>query len=278
MKNEAELKNLLTSIKENNYKVPGTIDINELTLNMLNNIGSLNEELRDHLIFNVFQRLILNGRISKDQMKEILKLSLSEKHLFYGLGKKEDDSVFNRTFTMLIIADIIESNNKAEDKFLTQEEVVNVFNKVMEYYREEKDLRGYVEGKGWAHSTAHASDALGCLVESNCLNHVQLMEILKVIKDKVCVTNYTYINEEDERIINTFMCIYNRNIITLDEIINWISSFKDVICDEEPGAEHLRENRKVFFRSLYFRAKKYKVENKVLEAVEDVLESLPAYY
>ena len=40
-------------------------------------------------------------------LKEILMVSLNEQHLFLGLGEKETDTVFTRTFSMLIVAAVM---------------------------------------------------------------------------------------------------------------------------------------------------------------------------
>lgn len=278
MKRE-ELKKQLTMIKENNWEIPSEVDAYELSLEMLNNIGSVDPVLRDSLIFNMLQKVIIYKKISYEQMKEILRLCLSEEHLFYGLGKIDDDSVFNRTFTILVVGDIININNNVEKEFLNKEEVLYVYKKVMEYFEKEKDYRGYVEVKGWAHSSAHTADTLCSLAESKFIGYKELMEMLVIIKDKICIDTYAYINEEDERLINTFMSIYNRNIVQNEDIINWIYSFQNVEENGKyPNKEYLRENRKVFFRSLYFRFKKFNLENRIIEAIEQVLNNLPAFF
>lgn len=279
MKIEEKLKEELTKIKESNWIIPKEVEAYELSIRMLNNIGSIDSILRDNLILNMFYRIIEGRKISYNQMKEILILCLSDEHLFYGLGTVEDDSVFNRTFSMLIIDAIVSINNKGEEEFLCESEVLNVYKKIMEYFRKENDLRGYVEDKGWAHSTAHTSDTLCSLAESKYIGYEELMEILDIIKGKICVETYTYINEEDERLINTFMSIYNRKVISIDEIVNWIYSFKYINANGKyPEEEHLRENRKMFFRSLYFRGKKFNLEECIIQSIEKLLNSMPAFY
>lgn len=274
-----ELKRLLTIIKKNEWKVPDDIDINELTFIMLKNIGSLDEELRDYLILEMFENIIEKSKISYDQMKKLLNLCLTSNHLFYGLGKEHDDSVFNRTFTMLVIGNIVNANNSAEKKFLNKEEVLVVYRKVMEYCTKEIDFRGYVDGKGWAHSTAHASDTLSALAQSEYIGHDELMGILRTIKDKICIDIYTYINREEERLTNAFMYSYYRNLIKNEEIINWIYCFQDAeSSDKAPNREHLRENRKKFFIALYFRTRRYKVDYEIIKAIEDVLKDYQQAY
>lgn len=279
MKREQELKQQLTMIKENNWEIPRGVDPYVLSLEMLDNIGSIDSQLRDSLILGAFLRVIINKKISYEQMKELLKLCLSEEHLFYGVGKIDDDSVFNRTFTICIVESIISVNNKHEEGFLNESEVLLVYNEVMRYFTNEKDLRGYVEGKGWAHSSAHTADALCVLAENKFIKHKELMEILEIIKEKICVDTYTYINEEEERLINAFMCIYNRNIIRNKDIIKWIYSFEVVgKRGKYPAEEHLRENRKVFLRSLFFRFKKFNLDESLIKAVEQVLNNLPTFF
>lgn len=279
MKRDEELKKQLTMIKENNWEIPIGRDPYALSLEMLDNIGSIDSELRDSLILGLFLRVIIEKKISYEQMKELLKLSLSEEHLFYRVGKVDDDSVFNRTFTICIVDAIISVNNNQEEGFLNESEVLHVYEEVMRYFRNEKDLRGCVEGKGWAHSSAHTADVLCVLAENKFIKHKELMEILEVIKQKICVDTYTYINEEDERLVNVVMSIYHRNVITNEEIVNWIYSFQDIKKrGKYPEEEHLRENQKVFFRSLFFRFKKYNMDESLIKAVEKTLSNLPAFF
>ena len=54
--------------------------------------------------------------------------------------------------------------------------------KLIKYMQKEIDLRGYVEIKVWAHSTAHASDAFNELSKCSCFNKNDLIDILNSIK------------------------------------------------------------------------------------------------
>lgn len=274
------LKKQLIAIRDNNWVISNEIDPYELSLEMLDNIGSTDPILRDDLILNMLLKIIEEKQISYEQMKEILNICLSENHLFCGIGKHEDDTVFNRTFSSLIIEGIILSNNSAETYFLSEAELLNAYKKVIKYFNEEKDLRGYVENKGWAHSSAHTADTLCSFADSEFLKYNELKEILAIIKKKICIDTYTYINQEDERLVTTFMHVYNRHIINDEEIINWIYSFDDAEkCKKYTlSAAHLRENRKIFLRSLYFRAMKCNLDKHIINAVDEVLNHLTPFY
>lgn len=160
MKTEKQLKELLSSIKANHWKIPEGVEPYELSMECLNYIGTIDLVLRDYLIYDWFCEVIMNNKLSHEQMRGILESCLTEQHLLCGVGKVEDDSVFNRTFTMLVIELILEKDNMAGEAFLSEREVRKTYQKVMEYAKSEQDFRGYVEEKGWAHSTAHMADTL----------------------------------------------------------------------------------------------------------------------
>lgn len=275
MGDENKLKIQLKNIWENDWNIPEDVDIYALSLEMMDNIGSTDPELRDMLILELLYNIISCEKISYDQMKELLKLSLSDNNLFYKIGGNEDDSVFKRTFTLCIINMILNLNNECDDSFLSEEDILHVYNEVLRYFRNEKDVRGYVDIKGWAHSSAHTGDVLCSLSESKVIKHMELLEILQAIKEKICINTYTYINREDERLINAVVSILDRNILTDEEIINWINSFKNIeYIDKYPEDDHLRINRKTFMRSLYFRLKKINANEKLINAVEEPLNNI----
>lgn len=275
MGDENKLKIQLKNIWENDWNIPEDVDIYALSLEMMDNIGSTDPELRDMLILELLYNIISCEKISYDQMKELLKLSLNDNNLFYKIGGNEDDSVFKRTFTLCIINMILNLNNECDDSFLSEEDILHVYNEVLRYFRNEKDVRGYVNLKGWAHSSAHTGDVLCSLSESKVIKHMELIEILQAIKEKICINTYTYINREDERLINAVVSILDRNILTDEEIINWINSFKNIeYIDKYPEDDHLRINRKTFMRSLYFRLKKINANEKLINAVEEPLNNI----
>ncbi|NDI36538.1 DUF2785 domain-containing protein [Chengkuizengella sediminis] len=275
MKQVSQLKELLIEIKNNEWKIPEEVDPYQLSLKMMENIGSTDLELRDHLIYSGLWTMISKKIITEDQMKEILALSLSEKHLFYNVGVKEDDSVFNRAFSILIVAAVIWFHNQNGEKLLAEEEVLKVHRDVVRYTKSEQDIRGYVEQKGWAHSTAHAADALDELAICSSLKQSELMEILEVIKEKVSINDYTYINEEDERLVTAVINIVKRNILSEGELVIWVKSFEKF---EKTNVYHVDDcitfNIKNFMRSLYFRLKNLQPNEKILNAIEEVLESV----
>jgi hypothetical protein len=250
--NNVLLKEKLTDIKKNGFEVPQGIDPFELALSMMKNIGSTDPELRDHLIYGTMWRWANSDVFRGNQIKQLLDISMDDEHLFYGVEKPEDDSVFKRAFSVLIAAVAVSCHRK--NNILSDEKVREVYKKVMKYYELEKDLRGFVENKGWADATCHGADALDELAMCSALGRDELVAMLNIIRDKTCIGHHSYICEEDERMVSAVVSIINRQVIGTGEIIDWIESFKNAI-KERVYPQHLVliSNIKHLLRSLYFR-------------------------
>jgi hypothetical protein len=275
MKIENQLKQQLLGIKNNNWSIPDDTDKYELALEMLENIGSIDPELRDELILELLSDMIVENQLTDGEVKSLLELLLSEKHLFYNIGKIDDDSVFNRAFTLLITEAMLCRHNQNEDKLFTEEEIKRICAEVIKYTIQEKDVRGYVEIKGWAHSAAHTGDVFANLAQCTEIKNPELIAILEAIKDKVCINYYAYINNEDERLICAVIEIIKKELLNDEEFTNWIKSFEDVqMTGKYPEDHNLISNRKNFLSSLYFRLNRRNEKTEFLNTIEQVMNNI----
>jgi len=261
MRTYEELKQLLTHIKESDYAIPSEICLDALITDMINFIGDTDAELRDELIYSTFCEWADNGCISTTQMKHVLTLCLDNDHLFYGIGENDTDSVFTRSFSSLQVALAFCLHDQS--LFLTGEEILNIKDIVLCYVAKEKDFRGYVNGKGWAHAVAHIADALANISGADkaadgefSLGREVLLQLLGAVKSLICNKDWVYIAEEDERLVSVVIGVCGNEVLSTKELINWLESFN--MADKEwwngtiPGDFNLHVNRKNFMRSLYF--------------------------
>ncbi len=260
----------LKNIKENNFKPFENTDIDDLTLFMLREIGNLDPYLRDTLINDVFSMFIENGVYQDRKLEEILNVLLDQEHLFFNIGHEDDSSVFKRSFSMLIIAEILRVNTK--NNFLSQEVLKIVQQDFISYYNMERDLRGYVKDAGWAHSVAHAADCLKMIVHSPYVEKDFVNSALKGITTKFCIHNYVYINEEDERTVSAVVAMYQNGHVSDQELIDWLNDFEKAMCITAfPQRHYLLTNVKGLLRSMYFRFSKYSISPEVMESIRQVL-------
>lgn len=270
-----ELKEKLKAIKDAEFKVPESIDAFELTLDMMEYLGDSDLELRDDLVYGVLSRWIINGVFNKEQLKLILATILDDKHLFYKIGEKDTNSVFMRAFSVIIVASVVYMHR--EDSLLDYEELVAVKNNLIRYMEEEKDVRGYVAEGGWAHTAAHSSDTLDELALCKEFGKEELLEILKAIKNKVSIDYHAYICYEDERLAFATNSLISRNLLSEEEISEWIKSFlehkeKAAI----PNHFYLIGNIRNYLNSLYYRLPKDQYHT-IKEAISETVLSIRRY-
>ncbi|WP_105617192.1 DUF2785 domain-containing protein [Vallitalea okinawensis] len=276
--NEKQLKEKLQQMKENEWALLSGDDPYELTIEMMLHIGSTDPELRDHLILECLWTIIDSGDLSHLQLKELLNLCLSEKHLFYDLGNAEGDGVFNRAFTVLIIAGIIEFHNENDEKLLSEPQVKEVFKQLVKYVENEKDKREYVEVKGWADAIGHWALTFAELVECSAVNVEMQRQTLSLVQNLVCNNDIAYCQDEDERFTTIVMNIINRNTIEENELQDWINSFETMKLPENFLERYnIRTNRKNFLRSLYFRLVYAKESEVLIKRLEEIILTINPY-
>ena len=270
---EHMLKEKLIKIKDNNYLLEEDDQYFLCSLEMLENIGSLDPMLRDELIYGILFQWISKKKFTFEQLKKLLDISLDSSHIFYKLWEKDDKAVFKRSFSVLIVALIIYEHR--EENFLSEETLYEVKNRLIEYMLREQDVRGYVEIEGWAHSAAHTADALDELAQCNIFNKTDLMDILNSIKAKVCIGYYVYIEEESERMVTAIENSINRKLLSNLEIIEWLQGFT---IDKSKGSYienyHLKVNMKGFLRSLYFRFLDREDSELIIDEIKKILKKL----
>lgn len=249
---------------------------NSIITSMLTYIGSTDSELRDELIYSSFCNLILDNHLEHELLAELLTYSLTDKLLFQGISEKETDSVFTRSFTTLLITVILYKDN--QDDFLNQNLVVKVKDKLIDYIHLEKDLRGFVSGKGWAHSVAHAADAFNQLVKSKKIKPELSIEMIHALWKKVFVYDYVYIHDEDERLLIPIIDLLNDGMVLneierlLQNIPMDVRAYKQQIDEEAYWV--LIANCKSFLKSFYIQVSEYPklktLQKKIYQSLLDI--------
>lgn len=238
------------------YALPAGHSVDTLTAKLVEYLGSPDPELRDRIAYFVLGTWIEAGHYSPSDLMAMMEQMLA--NLRHGLGEDGTESVFLRSFSALVLAEIIAEDNRRP--FLDDSQVRRVLAESLAYVAAEADLRGYVPDQGWAHACAHAADLLQVLAESPRMGIPELLLILDSVGRRVTFpVDYLFVHDEDERLVRAAVAVMRRNLLTLDDLTNWlvqvatptgnplwIESFLDV---RDLGARH---NSKLFLRSLYF--------------------------
>ena len=249
-------KEFWAEISKNKYEISEGHTLAGLTRELFSYIGSTDPELRDDIGYTVFANWLKQERYSVEEIREFNKELLT--NLEKGIDETENDSIFLRTFSVLFLAEIVHNDNKRS--FLDKTDIKAILEKGLWYVNAEKDPRGHIPVKGWAHALAHIADLLLVLGKNKQLEETGLWKILNVISEKIIhSTNYIYIHGEDERLAGAVMEVLRRGMISVEKVEAWAKSFTD---NDWKGAYTDIERNRAFqntrnlLRSIYLELKK----------------------
>jgi len=151
-----------------------------------------------------------------------------------GLGDLGADTVFRRSFSVLILGACIDRDNAVE--LLPAGKLMEWGDRVATWYVRERDLRGYVEGKGWAHAAAHGADALAALARSRHFALPELTVLLDVMADRLLLpSGNLLVTGEPDRMAAAVMAVLGRNLVPLSILEPWVSRLAHA-ADRPAGA------------------------------------------
>ncbi|MFD1775168.1 DUF2785 domain-containing protein [Paenibacillus rhizophilus] len=213
-------------------------------------LGSPDSEIREEAYSALFNWLLEENALGKSQMEELLQQSVSDSGLFYGIGEKETDSVFKRTFTSLLIALLLTCDNRKP--YLTRESYDLALKALIRYCHLEDDFRGYVEVKGWAHAAAHVADALDECAMSRYAGAKECTEIWTGVQALLERPAEVYQREEDERLATAIVSMIQSQKVSFATICEWLGQMEPART-KSVESYTLNTNRKHFLRCLYTR-------------------------
>ena len=232
------------AIQENDCRIPEGHTVESLTPELLSFLGSTDPELRDDLAYAILVEWVERDLYAPDDLRQMM-IGLST-NLEFGIGKTESDSVFLRAFSVLALALVVYYDNKKS--FSRPEEIEAIFEKGLQYLVAEKDPRGYVPVKGWAHALAHTADLLLVLAENQYTDASQHLRILNGIRDKLmAASNWVYVHGEDDRLSRAVVEIFRRDTVTETVARNWLNSFLTPNDGSWKGAWTREESTRAFF-------------------------------
>ncbi|MEP6894150.1 MAG: DUF2785 domain-containing protein, partial [Chloroflexota bacterium] len=177
--------------------------------------------LRDDIAYGVYANWLKREIFTKEELRADIDKLLS--NLNKGIGETESDTVFLRTFSVLLLAEIVHNDNKKP--LLEKNQIQTILSKGLWYLDAEKDPRGHIPVKSWAHALAHTADLMLVLGKNRGIDKEDLENILHAIAKKlVTSTNWIYIYGEDDRLASAVITIFKRDLLTVSDIKHWLES------------------------------------------------------
>lgn len=243
------------------FEMPSDGKATDYLPGLIENLGSPDSDLRECSL-DVLWTWISRSNYNDGELQNIAQQMAA--NLTTGLGEKGSDSVFLRAFSTLILAATLEVDIDRYDKGLppvfTEDMIHSWLETTLKLLREERDLRGYVEGKGWAHCAAHTSDLLGDFAIHPRIEKQELEEILNALQVRITTpVEHPFVHNEEERLSGVVMNILQRDLVSEEFFAAWMEGFvspsghmdwKEAFT--QSTWNNARVNTKAFLRSIYF--------------------------
>lgn len=269
------LRVLLQQVADNDFTWPDTENPTQYLDSLCHHIGDTDPILRDELIYPILGDLVSSDEQlpNEEALALLLKLSSTD-YLSFSLGSQNDDAIFKRTFSALIIANLLDRD--LDHPFLTDLQRSQVGERLLNTFINEKDIRSYVPTKGWAHALAHYSDAIGCLLASEQMSEQFLLPFLKALSSKLSAAEGVWTGEEDERWTTALAKPFFTNTFMPQETALSLIASMGSALEGVTGASRndIAINNKLFLRSLYFRGLKHYPEHPLLSAIFEAQEQI----
>jgi len=216
-------------------------------INNINDLGIADPKIRDELVYVVFCTWILNGYISKKALHEVLTILLSDNFIYFNIDSNLLKYAVKRTFSWLIIAAIVEYDNKSS--FLAKRELRIVLSSIKSYFENEKVYTGYSSKYGWVHSIAHCADVILELLRSDNVSEKDKKSISLLIIKIITQTKEYFVYREEERLCKAiFSYKGNRKSFIVEHIQKLVECFKHNTRIEK----HTYKNYHEYLKTCYF--------------------------
>jgi hypothetical protein len=156
---------------------------------------------------------------------------------------------------VLVLAECIDRDN--QEGLLPAGKLLEWGDRIASWYLRERDLRGYVAGKGWAHAVAHGADAIASLAHSRHFGVHELTVLLDVLADRLLLDDTPLLCGEHDRMAGAVLAVLRRNLVPISVVEPWVSRIAahanpfggDAGTDRDPYAT--TNNAQQLLRSLY---------------------------
>jgi len=257
--------------------VPSDRPLDELTAELTRMLGDPDPALRDGTAYPALMTWIERG-VYDDLLAGLGDGMASG--LLVGIGERDTDSVFRRSFSALVLGECIARDN--DRPLLPGGKILEWGDRLTTWMLRERDLRGWVPGKGWAHAVSHGADTMAILARSPHLATPELTVLLDVVADRLLLpVDRLFSSGEGDRLAFATVAILRRNVVPLRVLEPWIARIAASAGTRSSYDERdpylAGGNAEAFLRALYLQlslgARPPQVRSDLLLVVVDALKS-----
>ena len=213
------------AIREHNFAVPEHESVGALVFEIADLAGETDPTLRDECGYEILAAWIYRDNLLSGEQLEALRRKLLPAMISH-VGESENDTIFGRSFSALYMS--ILAAQDLRKPFLSAAAFKETLDTALRCYAREKDLRGYVPEKGWAHATAHVADLLKFLARNGQLSVQDQKRIVVGVSQRCRTVPSVFVWGEDARMAAALLSIVDRKDFDTSTFDEW---FKGLIAE-----------------------------------------------
>lgn len=219
-------------VRASGYKLPVDRPLDDLTTELVQMLGDPDPDMRDGIARLALASWIRNGVY--DDLLAGFGDGVSE-GLFTKLGEDGTNSVLRRSYSASLLAEAVLRDQVS--RVAHSDAIFRWGDRAASWFVRERDLRGYVEGRGWSHAVAHGADLIGALARSDHFGKLELTVLLDVVADRLLTpTPYRFQHDEDDRLAFAIMAVLQRNRIGIEVLEPWIERLATAVVPPSPDS------------------------------------------
>ncbi|HSK27493.1 MAG TPA: DUF2785 domain-containing protein [Jiangellales bacterium] len=211
------------SVAAEGFRVPEDAALDELTAELVSMLGDPDPHVRDELGATMLSTWVAEGIYDEllSGLGDGLAMGLRSR-----LGENGTDSVLRRSYSAAVLTAVVARDNAVG--LLHPTTVLTWADRGVAWLLGERDLRGFVPQRGWAHAAAHGADLLGTLAASRHLGADELAVLLDVVADRLlAATPHRLVDGEPDRLAFATMSLLHRDLVTGDVVEPWVDRLTD---------------------------------------------------
>jgi hypothetical protein len=196
-----------TTLRQDDFKLAAGASAAALALEATDFLASTDPALRDGIAYEA-----LAAWIHRDHLLNAEELELVRKKLVgqaqKGIGGGDADEIFGRSFALLALS--ILAAEDLRHSFMGPAAHDELLGLGLAALGRERDLRGFVPGKGWAHITAHSADLLKFLARNPKTSPAQATLIVERVALRLRTAGIVFVWGEDARLAAALRAVAER--------------------------------------------------------------------
>lgn len=226
-------------------------------LALLNALRQTDPELRDHGVFFFIADALQHQAFSDEQIVLMTRYLLQDNVLLSHITETENDGVFLRSFAVFILSMLAYANRQSSVD-LYSDELRNTFiEQIATYILLEKDTRGFVGEKGWAHAFMHIGNLLDEITSDVETTRADKLFLETILLERLKRLDTPMVMGETRRIVGYLTHLVNVNPIYahyfLKQLKQWRQEMTRRLQPETEGDWHRFYNQSRVLTGLLLR-------------------------